>query len=793
MAEGKLKMKDRDLVSVRPMRAIPFLVPLHAPDLFNEDAQGSYSEAGLAQWAMAQITKAFHRAFCDEIAHQYQARLTEPKDSELQEIALQFRGELDQMPTLADLRVYWERAGYLEGGVLGEIGRQVIDEPFIPGGINRKKSQGFRELAALHTSIEAVNLVQHPEEERAREKQSPDTHEPKETVAFGLKGPRLEEAVRLGAPILSLLAGAFAANAVASAMGPITAGAIAIITVLLVYSFLRRTGLVPHDRTLGSDTSIASLDLMLPVLVERSFDAGFAPIFVVDELDKVSGDLEPKLGSLIKRLKYFVTDRAVFCFLADRSYYERFEKLLSLSAHPIQETYYADRLLVYFSPSELHEYLETILEKSRDEKTQYSRELIQYVILHQAFAHLLDLRRIMKMNAGDGHLTLEENGEPIWKVPGYRLAVIMQVAIEFIFDLPDVRRRLRQEPEFTQWISDVLYHFVRVWREDEAEVTFSLKGISKILSDRVTPPSTSFQPPAISLDKRDETYLFERMIDFVKVLASPHRLLLQMLKDNHLATTDDKKTPTRWPWSIVATVAQSPPLVHTSRRDAEVWTFLWRYDQYGRPFDESKHSALFEVSKWANAVPKDDAGQILEARMQIVTALDDATQEILDSQEGIQELVRQMQAIKDVFNSEVRTLLDEINAAEYREAVQILMALTTFEAWAAALEKDRDQIRRALSVLGKVEGLLELAWNPLFKYLRIVSARHKANITPATLDWAGQDIRSKGISIEDWHTQMSHELQLDAGTRIEEYARLLSLTSIGEIRTPTQLGSTAGV
>src|SRR5262249_9978824 len=75
------------------------------------------------------------------------------------------------------------------------------------------------------------------------------------------------------------------------------------------------------DRTFIPDLSIKTLHRLLPSLIERLQDAGLAPVFVVDELDKVD-DLERRIYPLIRNLKKLFAERSFTCLLVDRGFYE---------------------------------------------------------------------------------------------------------------------------------------------------------------------------------------------------------------------------------------------------------------------------------------------------------------------------------------------------------------------------------------------------------------------------------------------------------------------------------------
>jgi hypothetical protein len=65
------------------------------------------------------------------------------------------------------------------------------------------------------------------------------------------------------------------------------------------------------------DRSVETLDRELPLVIERIRDAGLAPVFLIDELDKID-DLESSMAQLVQRMKHLVADYSFFCFLTDR-------------------------------------------------------------------------------------------------------------------------------------------------------------------------------------------------------------------------------------------------------------------------------------------------------------------------------------------------------------------------------------------------------------------------------------------------------------------------------------------
>jgi hypothetical protein len=78
---------------------------------------------------------------------------------------------------------------------------------------------------------------------------------------------------------------------------------------------------ISRELTIDIKWDIDRLERDLPVLLKRVKDAGFAPIFVLDELDKTK-DANVALENFLTLTKHIVTDHAAFLFLTDRDYFE---------------------------------------------------------------------------------------------------------------------------------------------------------------------------------------------------------------------------------------------------------------------------------------------------------------------------------------------------------------------------------------------------------------------------------------------------------------------------------------
>lgn len=765
-----------ELVLTRMIRnefaAIPILVPLHGPDLFLAKGDPKLDDGReLAEQAMSQISKAAHRSLAEEIGKRFCELASKSGNSELMEAAVQFRIELDQTPSLPLLRMFWEKAGVLQVGLLQHFRQST-------GRITRSRnphSQGLSEVLAMHTAIAAVRWSEGAESETEKTDSVGKSGGPRQkNTGGGIDGVvdqlgsanRLQDAVRLAAPVLSLLAGAFATSAVVDLLGPITAGAIGFITVMLAYFFLRRTLPPARTDTLAADKSISSQDLFLPLLVERALDAGFAPIFVVDELDKIQGDLDKKLGMLIMRLKHFVTDRAFFCFVADRGYYEQFQNIIRHARHPIQETYFAELLLIYYGHKEFHDYLgKAIGTSSNRAVSQVHRDLLRYMLQLYAGAHVGSLTRVLREHSEDGHIRLDDNR--LWTVAGYRFAITMQVAIELVRRTHLVAERLRQEPHFSQWLNDALYHFPRTWRQDKKVVEFQSEQSNEDdvsltfdkLEGRIRPVSLPFDTDAPYLDPRDREFLFERMKELAEYLAHPNRLAFEVL------INDETQHEEEFPAAIKLVVSQSMPIVaFEEAHEVGAIRCKWKFDQFGRTGPTEPRSSA--TKEWLREVAAGENTQALfSARFQLLSEFEEFI-EGLNGQNGLTVIAGMLSA---------QITADKIEVADetksYFDAARMYstssLGVMTFE---AALE-DFNSVRTFALPRLAIECLLIKYWRVyVFPLLAISAYRWRENdlvsleeliktkpSDASFLDWLTREMRHLRTSQERYEQQFSND------------------------------------
>lgn len=409
------------------------------------------------------------------------------------ELAAQFELDLDEYPGKARLRDYWRRIGALEAGIL------------FPQSTNRPAGSGYRELVALASACEAYQRIC-GHFTRKQESTSDAARESRAALELEAKGNVLLK------PLAVLLTGgAVGAGLAASGAGSSLSAFAGAIAALASMVGVRYTG--SRSRRQASNRSelfipnlsVATLDRVLPVLIQRILRAGLAPIFLVDELDKV--DLSVRINDMVKRLKKLVAEQAFFCFLTDRKYFEELSGRTADAPYPIEYTYYSHQLFVVYTHQDLHLYLNQVLQPTLirtetpstpddplpssadtpspstptsaapsaqasappspatqpvvDEDT-IDAQILPYLILHASQMHTIDVRRQL--------LALRnENGEVSYRPgeirghPRFRYALLIQLAIETALESPDMTSELELRPAFLQIARDALYFISRRW------------------------------------------------------------------------------------------------------------------------------------------------------------------------------------------------------------------------------------------------------------------------------------------------------------------------------------------
>jgi hypothetical protein len=680
-----LKAVQDVLNSVAPGNIRPLLVALHGPDLLapaakpqtGDKAEDAATESNGkekdkeqekkankntepevtndAEEVLKQITISMYRSLADEMYRAFRNRakwlqvLGGPSDRDASELPMALRTELDRPAELAQLRELWKRVRGIPYGVLHtadwdgsdyhprgarlfaeRIGASFPSAQYFLDGSAETSEQGMLELVALSSASLAYQRVSGKLDKKESEtsnvsaKQSAAvevTTEIKNFLSplFGiLTGAGVCVGLTMttnGSPYLAALAGLLAAVGT---------------TVVLKYSKTRtREFARTTELTFLPDTKISSLDRTLPLLVERCRQAGLALVFVVDELDKVN-DLSKRMGPLIQHLKHFVTERSFFCFLADRNYLEALRRNLINAPYGMEYTYFSNRLFVLYRPSDLHAYLKRMLQPrpasplSSDDEVALA--LLPYVLLHRSRLHPFDLRRQLAMIQNEqGELLIVKAA--LASQLGYRFDVLIQVAVEWLLDGPELSERLSQDEEFTQLVYDTLYYPSRMWERGESELNTTKAALVEYLKERISDSlagnsnnsngANATTDTARPLNKMDEEFLAICL----------NQLVGYLLKPDLLKSEISSRNPKRFSATVLEAIPSAGPLAPGSR----IQVYPWRYDKNGRPVRQPGVQTVLTPQ--------------LKTAMLDIQGMDQALQQLTGMQAGLSRLTSEFKLL----------------------------------------------------------------------------------------------------------------------------------------------------
>lgn len=456
----------------------PFLVKLHGASLVSVAADLPGDVIWLsdpppavanhsAEQALQQITVALYRSLAREIADAFALHARQidfartgdaRRESELPELAGQLTLDLDQAPDIAALRAAWDRLDRLGNGVLWPA---PVGQALAKGGL---RDRGVREILALATANQAFQVcIGRIEDKRVS---SDGAVRQAEVQAQGRIDAR-----DLSNKLLGLAAGILTGAALWSGQNPVGAvaagvGAGLVSTLALGWSATRsHRAERGRDYSFIADRSIQTLERDLPLVIERIREAGLAPVFVIDELDKVP-NAPVVIQTIINRLKSLTTDYGFFCFLTGRDYYEAIEHKVRTEAFPTEHTYFSHRLLVLYRPSELAAFVRQLwkTEPSAHSGADTAAWILTSFVLHHARLNTIDVMRAVS-NLCDDTGRLRPTVDRVLSGPEFLVPMAIQLAIEHILRRPDLRLRIQDDPAFAQLAIDALYMISRTWEE----------------------------------------------------------------------------------------------------------------------------------------------------------------------------------------------------------------------------------------------------------------------------------------------------------------------------------------
>ncbi|MEX2283838.1 MAG: hypothetical protein WEE89_15240 [Gemmatimonadota bacterium] len=547
-----------------PLPVRPLLIQLHGPDLLPwperkpppvpKPKEGETPKPEVPPEEMAtrvvleEITLGLHRAVAREFARSFReatrrkTTLNRVRRLEVFEMAAELEVELYDFPSAARLRDLWQRAGFLRDGVLF---RPSYDER-ARRAMAPRPDQGLRELVALHTVTEAYRRISGEYSQTEDDKQV-DNKKDEATQAVDTTGKNLLQ------PIVSLLTGGIVGSSLVQAdISPYIATISGLVTALGTVVILKYSTTRGQDRTITRsqkfmrDLSVATLDRVLPIVIERLLQAGLAPMFVVDELDKVH-DFENRAVKMVAHLKKLVAESAFFCFLTDRSYFEDVQNQISSRPFPTVHTYYSHRIFVMQSPDDLHKHLRKVLNldgragppqhpnarpiaPGSDE--EQDANLIPYFLLYRSQMHPVDLQReISRRRTEKGEVDLKVGDiRSSW---GLRLDPVIQAAIELVLDREVFRIRLENKLGLRRFAHDAMYYLTRT-RKSDRRIDLGPAGLDSFGAYLVE--RAGGDPAAVNVTKlmneEERDFLWARVRDLVGLLADRAQLKSQITTRN---------------------------------------------------------------------------------------------------------------------------------------------------------------------------------------------------------------------------------------------------------------------
>lgn len=785
----------------------PLLVLLNGPSLLpkpddQETQGGSDLVVNEMESVLIQITLGLHRAVAAHFSQAFREFIVQHGPSRKQELAAQLELELDEYAGNGRLREYWRRADAIACGILF---RDL-----------RVSDQGLRELVALGSVCEAHRRISgtlnRKEEIKAGAKQ-----ESKAELGFETRKEILPAIISL------LTGGAAGAGVLAVPNSPpqlaiFTGFLVALLSALaarLSVSQSRQRSAAQEDLFVP-DLSVATLDRVLPVLIRRLRHAGLAPIFVIDELDKVDS-LTDRINAMVFRLKKLIAEEACFCFVTDRRYFEELRVRAAITPYSTEYTYFSNQLFVTFRHSDLHRYLREVLkpegalsytntvelEKSKPSEQQSDAKppsveefadlaVLPFILLHASQMHPIDLRReLTHLSGASGNI------EPVGTIRTsscFLLELRIQVAIELLLDDEDMNLELERQPAFRRLAYDGLYYISRCWERDEDELSLNNAAeqeFEKYLCERMVSEQplksettsdlqnfgvqllkrfyfwrapTQVKESPLRISESDKTFLWHRVHKLADLLSTPGKILDEA--KTQMSHRDDFPP-------IILDVLQAAesldPLLSKKVGNDEVYTWLFR--RSGRPLFEKFENTAVSVGKFGNWpwLTYINAIRTFEQKLQSLSAslIDPTT---LSADLGVIRSAPAWPAVKRAMDS----LDTNFGHAGYNEAVS---DISTLRLYVDLVHASRETITLALFCGSCIGFHADL--NPLdqavFVGLKIISSTYKPPVTSE--DRVLSYLRALADEIRKWlnvEVPNFSALSLDAATDVDTWAHSVS-------------------
>lgn len=496
---------------------------------------------------MMLLAQALAKATADAFLDRFEGAAGD--DERLRDTVAELRVALEGAPTFDELQSVWRQFEVARDGVLFE-------------GTSRR--QGIRELGALWHTLRVHQVVTGQLTVKTENDQT-DTDKTETKQELSPQPSKLYDAT------LALFAGAAVGGGAAAEGEYGLAGVLALGGTLLANAVLKytRTTSVERKRALTYDfeptLSLASLSRLLPALAEQLRTIGLAPVFVVDDLDRVGA--AEQVERTVGRLKSYFTDQAFFVFLGE-------------PPADGERNGYSDTLFLAYRPEHVRAYLDRVVCAARPDaddaaETEAERALVNYALLLRSGLRMSHLHAELDgLCAGDDVLVADAPRTRPRDWPAIGAEVFLQLVIEQVLGDDALVERLAHDDRFAHAAIELLYRLADRWRA-EAQVPGAPEDLLADLRQGA---------PALQRSS-DERLLRDMVKEALRLLSVRGALAAQA---HHAGVSQ----------SVLGVL---PPVMLAATSDG---TLAWQIDPNGRP----------AAGTWApEAAPPEAADEVAES------------------------------------------------------------------------------------------------------------------------------------------------------------------------------------
>jgi len=566
---------------------IPLPIFLHGPTILDHEAQAGGTPPKFGEEARPEegaelvkkraiqliITELYRelcRVFYDAWCYAAEEAPTARRElHELLELRTHLDLALDWAPQPAWLRSIWARAGFLHSGVAFYLvpglrraaeNRRGLLQPIEPPRIaGPQEDQGLREIRAITACADAYRVIIAEMKERIERTSSDEAKQQSSSIPVpqpsesaskptekGGDDKSKPAVTKLAPPALGTLAAGLTLLSPENILpAAIAGGAVWLLSWLaMFYNVQRRSSLeTRRTQTVDIKWDVPRIERDFPKLLARVKDAGFAPIFVLDELDKTDNAKE-KLERFLRLTKHFATGEAAFIFLTNRDYFEALFR--EQNENRLSTTFYTYRMFVRYDANDYRLFLLESFDLAGAAAEQ-DTEKDRYRLGVAAWATILAYRTKMLPHQLNRELKflLNERGEfreydpdlPL-SATVYRQQLTMQLGIEVLTRDPKVQEYLRGP--YAQQIYDSLYQIHELHETGETHHKITPDSLKLYLWRRARGnPGDPMPADFLSSDTID--FLFGLVGSYIGLLRRPRRIKEDTIKYAQPRFEDDEK------------------------------------------------------------------------------------------------------------------------------------------------------------------------------------------------------------------------------------------------------------